>query len=151
MKLVSADTILLLGEQYDLQTTSVPRSPLFVFCHSADDDRCTRSSDTASCWIPFNQTHIQSLSALLHGTPAPTSVDPPLNYTDVILTSEVRTAAKFVLPTATNLTNTPVVGTRLNGYKRLVQKYEANSSLMPSAAWSAVTERSSSKRNSHRG
>jgi hypothetical protein len=106
-----------------------PRSPLF-FCHSADDDRCTRTNDTASCWIPFNQTHIQSLSALLHGTPAPTSVDPPIKYTDVILTSEVRTAAEFVFSTAKNQTKTPVVGTRLNGYKRLLQKCEANSSLI---------------------
>jgi hypothetical protein len=128
-----------------------PRSPLFVFCHSADDDRCTRMSDTASCWNHFNQTQIQSLSALLHGTPASTSVDPPLKYTDVILTSEVRTAAKFVLPTATNLTNTPVVGTQFNGYKKLLRKYEANSSLIPSAVWLVGTQRSSSNRNSHRG
>jgi hypothetical protein len=89
-----------------------------------------KNYDTASCWIPFNQTQIQSLLALRHGTPAPTSVNPPLKYTDVILNSKVRSAAKFVLSTATNLTNTPVVGTRLNGYKRLLQKYEANSSLI---------------------
>ena len=50
--------------------------------------------------------------------------------TDAILTAEVRTAAKFVLSTATNLKNTPVTGTQFNGYKRLLQKYEANSSLI---------------------
>jgi len=60
------------------------------------------------------------MSALLHGT----SVDPTIKYTDVILTSEVHTAAKFVLSTATNLTNTPVMGTQFNGHKRLLQKYE---------------------------
>ena len=93
-------------------------SPLSVFCHSDDDGRCKRTSDAASCWIPSNQTQIQSLSALLHGTPAPTSVDPQIKYTAVILTSDVRTAARFVLLTATYLTNTPVVGTQFNEYTR---------------------------------